>query len=99
MNTTRTDAPIRQERGQTATWVARAGTVTPGRCLCWLRRLWQWCAGCLRVGRRHKSPPRLEHVWKAPHKQVQQSATADSLDRLTQERPALRIEIYTTLWR
>ena len=59
----------------------------------------RWCAGCLPVGRRHRAPPKSENVCDAHHRQVQQSATADSLDRLAQERPSLRITIYTTLWR
>ena len=98
MNSTETDCPRRQKQGQTSILGARAGRVTPGRYLGWLRRLWQWYAGCLPVGRRHRAPPRLGNVWDAYHQQVQQSATADSLDRLAQERPSLRITIYTSLW-
>ena len=94
MNTTGTDCPIRQKQGQRPILGARAGIVTPGRCLGWRRRLWRWCAGCLPVARRHRAPPRLENG-----KQGQQSAAVDCLDLLTQERPSLRIGIYTTLWR
>ena len=99
MHTIETDATIRQEQRQLPTLGARTEMVTSGRCLGWLRRLWQWCAGCLPVGRRHRSPPRLENVRDAHHKQVQQLAATDSLDQLTQEKPSLRITIYTNLWR
>lgn len=99
MHTTEIDSPIRQKPGQTPTWGARAGIVTPGRCRCWLRRLCRWYAGCLLVGRRPRPLPRLQHVGDAHHKPVQPSARADCLDQLTQERPTLRIEIYTSLWR
>ncbi len=97
MYTTKTVAPISQDKEQPRTLETCVGLATPGRCR--LRRLWQWCAGGLPVGRRHRSPPRLKHVEDTHHKPVQQSASADCLDRLTQERPSLRIEIYTTLWR
>jgi len=101
MQTTKTVAPIAQEKGQPSTLEAGVGLglATPGRCLGWLRRLWQWCGACLPVGRRHRSPPRLEHMGDAHHKPMQQSTRADCLDRLTQERPSLRIAIYTALGR
>lgn len=99
MQTTKTVAPISQKKAQLPILEAYVGLATRGRCLCWLRRLWPGCAGCLPAGRRHRAPPRLEHVGDAHHKQVQQSASADCLDRLTQEKPSLRIAIYTNLWR
>lgn len=99
MQTTKTVAPMSQEKAPPPTLEACVGLTTPGRCLCWLRRLGQWYGGCLPVGRRHRSPPRLKHVGDAHHKPVQQPADADCLDRLTRERPSLRITIYTTLWR
>lgn len=97
MNSTRTVSRRRQE--QTPTLKARADTVASGRNLGWMQRFWQWCAGCLSVSRRHRGPPRPENGWDVHHKRLQPSATADSLDRLTQERPALRMTIYTSLWR
>ena len=99
MQTTRTVAPLSQDKVQSSTLKACVELATPGRCLCWLRRLLQWWGSGLPAGRRHRSPPRLERVEDAHHKPVQPSAHADCLDRLTQERPSLRIEIYTTLWR
>ena len=99
MQTTRIVAPISQEKVQPPTLQARGGLATPGRRLGWLRWLWQWGGGRLPVGRRHRSPPRLEYVRDAHHKQGQQVAAADCLDRLIQEKPSLRIQIYTTLWR
>ncbi len=93
MHTTESNCPIRQKQGQPPTLGARAEMVTTGRCQGWRRRLWRWCTGCLPVGRRHRSPPRLGNG-----KQVQLPAATDCLDLLTQERPSLRIGIYTTLW-
>src|SRR5215831_8742534 len=83
MNTVGTDCPIRQKQGQTLILRAHARRVTFRRCLGWLR-FWRWYAGGLPVARRHRAPPRLGNG-----KQGQQSATADCLDLLTQERPSL----------
>ncbi len=99
MNTTETNCSIRKKQGQPPTLGARAGIPSPGRCQGWHRRLRQWCASCLPKRRRHRAPPRLGNVWEAHHKQMQQSAAADSLDRLARERPSLLTTIYTSLWR
>jgi len=99
MHTTRTVVPTLQHKEQPLTLEVCVGLATPGRCRRWLCRCWQWCAGCLTVGRRHRSPPRLERQGNAHQAQDQQWASADCLDRLTQERPALRTAIYPTLWR
>lgn len=99
MHTTKTVAPISQGKAQLSTLEPCVRLATTSICLCWLRRLGRWCSGCLPAGRRHRSPPRRKHVGDAYHKPAQQSASADCLDRLTQERPALRTTIYITLWR
>jgi len=98
MNTPETDCPLWQKQRQRPISGARARRCMSGRRLGW-RRLW-WCACCLPLSRkrRHRSPPRLETVWDVHHKQAIQLATADCLDQLIQERPSLRMTIYTSLW-
>jgi len=96
MRTTKTISPVRQ--GQPATLGTRAELMTPGKYLGWRQGLWQWLVGSPPVGRRHRAPPRLEHVRRTHHNQVQQAATEDCLELLTQEKQALRVVIYTALW-
>lgn len=98
MKPTRSVAPVPPEQGQPPTLGARRGLATPGRDLGCLQQLWQRCVGCLPVGRRHRAPPRLEDVGHALDKQAQPLTSVDCLDRLIQERPSLRMTIYTTLW-
>ena len=99
MNTPETACPLCQKQRQMPILGARARLRTSGRGLGW-RWLWRRCARCLPLSRkrRHRSPPRLENVWDVHHKQAIQLATADSLDQLIQERPSLRMTIYTSLW-